>query len=153
MASLVKRLIAISFLSTSALASPWAPWGSSQGSWGMPWNRPSGPPSWSLPPAPPAPAIPSPSCVTDADATVVANNFALLISNYTVARAEAFIANDYLDQADSVNTLINGGTNAPLPVSIHPLHCEKSAADLEITARHTHLRIQSGIYRRPRVPA
>jgi len=52
---------------------------------------------------------------------VVANNFALLISNYTVARAEAFIADNYLDQADSVNTLIDGGTNAPIPVSIHPV--------------------------------
>jgi len=47
---------------------------------------------------------------------VIANQFAQLISNYSVALADAVLAENYFDQADSVNTLIDGGTEAPLPV-------------------------------------
>lgn len=86
--------------------------------WGKPADAPSPPPAWSAPswPAPPA-ATPTPTaCVTDAQATVIANQFAQLISNYSVALADAVLAENYFDQADSVNTLIDGGTEAPLPV-------------------------------------
>jgi len=55
-------------------------------------------------------------CLCDSDADIIANDFAQLISNYSASFAEAVLAPDYTDQADSVNTLIDSGTNAPLPL-------------------------------------
>jgi len=55
-------------------------------------------------------------CLTDQDAFVVANNFAQTISNFSVPLAEAIFSSDFTDQSDSVNSLIDGGTNFPFPV-------------------------------------
>jgi hypothetical protein len=76
------------------------------------WGKPPGAPAWA--PVPPTPT----ACVTDAQATVIANQFAQLISNYSVALADAVLAENYFDQADSVNTLIDGGTEMPLAVCV-----------------------------------
>ena len=61
-------------------------------------------------------------CLCDSDADVIANDFAQLISNYSVALAENVLASDYTDQSDSVNTLIDSGTTGPIPVcyTSHP---------------------------------
>lgn len=55
-------------------------------------------------------------CLCDSDADVIANDFAQLISNYTNDFATAVLADDYTDQSDSVNTLIDSGTTSPLAV-------------------------------------
>jgi len=55
-------------------------------------------------------------CLTDHDAKVVANNFAQLLSNFSVPLAQAVLANDFTDQSDSANSLADGGTQSPLPV-------------------------------------
>jgi hypothetical protein len=55
-------------------------------------------------------------CLCDSDADVIANDFAQLISNYTAAFAEKVLADDYIDQSDSVNTLIDNGTESPIPL-------------------------------------
>jgi len=55
-------------------------------------------------------------CLCDSDADVIGNDFAQLISNYSVALAENVLAADYTDQSDSVNTLIDSGTTSPIPL-------------------------------------
>ncbi|GAB7346482.1 hypothetical protein MBLNU457_5172t1 [Dothideomycetes sp. NU457] len=55
-------------------------------------------------------------CLTKHDANVVANNFAQLLSNFSVPLAEAILANDFTDQSDSANSLVDGGTQSPLPL-------------------------------------
>ena len=57
-------------------------------------------------------------CLCDSDADVIGNDFAQLISNYSNDFATKVLANDYFDQSDSVNTLIDSGTTAPIPVRI-----------------------------------
>lgn len=57
-------------------------------------------------------------CLCDSDADVIGNDFAQLISNYSDAFAELVIADDYTDQSDSANTLIDNGGTSPIPVSI-----------------------------------
>lgn len=57
-------------------------------------------------------------CLTDQDAFVVANNFAQSISNFSVGLAEAIFTDDYTDQSDSVNSLIDGGKQSPIPVRL-----------------------------------
>jgi hypothetical protein len=59
-------------------------------------------------------------CLCDSDAEVIGNDFAQLISNYSATFANEVIADDYTDQSDSVNTLIDSGTTSPIPVW-HPL--------------------------------
>ena len=49
------------------------------------------------------------TCLTDANAKLVANNFATLFSNYTEAFANKTVAVDYTDQTDSVSWLISNG--------------------------------------------
>jgi hypothetical protein len=51
-------------------------------------------------------------CLSPADAEIVSRSFGLLISNYTTKLAVQLLADDFIDQADSVNQLIN---NSPLP--------------------------------------
>jgi len=57
-----------------------------------------------------------PWCLDDYNANLIANEFAQLISNFSVAAAELVLAPDFSDQSDSVNTLINGGGTSPLPL-------------------------------------
>jgi len=57
-------------------------------------------------------------CLTDQDAFVVANNFAQTISNFSVPLAEAVFSDDFTDQSDSVNSLIDGGMQTPFPVGL-----------------------------------
>lgn len=57
-------------------------------------------------------------CLTDQDAFVVANNFAQTISNFSVGLAEAVFSDDFTDQSDSVNSLIDGGKQSPIPVRL-----------------------------------
>ena len=103
---------------------------------GPPAGPPAGPPGGSPagPPAGPPEGPPGgplggfggpPYCLTECDADVIANDFAQLISNYTQAFAELVLAENYLDQSDSVNTLIDSGTEAPIPV--RPLNCHTHA--------------------------
>lgn len=95
------------------------------------------------PPGPPHPPSPSgrPSfCLSNADAKQIGDDFALLISAYNATFANLVLANDYTDQSDSVNTLIDSGTTGPIPVSFscqHPLilrlsFCNALAAHLRI---------------------
>ena len=58
-------------------------------------------------------------CLCDSDADVIGNDFAQLISAYNATFANLTLADDYTDFSDSVNTLIDSGTDAPLPVCIH----------------------------------
>jgi hypothetical protein len=51
-------------------------------------------------------------CLSPADAEIVSRSFGLLISNYTTKLAVQLLADDFIDQADSVNQLIN---TSPLP--------------------------------------
>jgi len=62
-------------------------------------------------------------CLCDSDAEVIGNDFAQLISNYSATFANEVLANDYTDQSDSVNTLIDSGTTSPIPVRTL-LHCK-----------------------------
>ena len=59
----------------------------------------------------------APFCMTDVQAKTVAGYFSMLLSNYTTPFAKEVIANDYTDYASSVNTLIDSGSLAPIPVS------------------------------------
>lgn len=51
-------------------------------------------------------------CLSTADAEVLGKSFGLLISNYTTELANQLLADEFTDQADSINTLIN---NSPMP--------------------------------------
>jgi len=53
-----------------------------------------------------------PFCILSTDAAVIGRDFGLLISNYTTELAVKLLAEGFIDQADSVNTLIN---HSPLP--------------------------------------
>lgn len=55
-------------------------------------------------------------CLTDDDATTVAGYFVDLIADYSTSLANAVLADDYTDQADSVNTLIDNGGTSPIPL-------------------------------------
>jgi len=55
-------------------------------------------------------------CLCDSDADVIGNDFAELISNYSEDFAKKVLADDYTDQSDSVNTLIDSGTTSPIPL-------------------------------------
>jgi len=56
-------------------------------------------------------------CMTDAEATKVAENFKTLISAYTNASAEAYLCTSFTDYSDSVIELINNGcANGPIPL-------------------------------------
>src|SRR5947208_925265 len=61
-------------------------------------------------------------CLCDSDADVIGNDFAQLISNYSEEFATKVLADDYTDQSDSVNTLIDNGTTSPIPVWRPLLH-------------------------------
>lgn len=62
----------------------------------------------------------SATCLLDFNAQKVANNFAILFSNYSAAFADQVLTVDYTDQTDSVSWLISNGTNCPKPVRIEP---------------------------------
>jgi hypothetical protein len=49
------------------------------------------------------------NCMSDSDATKVANNFKTLIDNYSDKLANASLTTDFVDYSDSVGELINGG--------------------------------------------
>lgn len=53
-------------------------------------------------------------CLCDSDADQIANDFADLISNFNKTFAEQVLADDYTDQSDSVNTLIDNGGTSPI---------------------------------------
>lgn len=126
LAQLPVLAIALLVSTTSAVPSP--PGGYS----GPPDAFPRHPDSWQGPPgafpsrpaaywSPPA-ASPTgrPWCLSAADAEQIGDDFASLISAYNATFANLVLADDYTDQSDSVNTLIDSGTDAPLPVSILP---------------------------------
>lgn len=62
-------------------------------------------------------------CLCRDEAEVIGNDFALLISDYNATFANLVLADDYTDQSDSVNTLIDSGTTAPIPVCELPITC------------------------------
>lgn len=62
-------------------------------------------------------------CLSNSQAEVIGDDFAQLISNYSAAFANIVLANDYTDQSDSVNTLIDSGTESPIPVCANS--CER----------------------------
>lgn len=47
------------------------------------------------------------TCISSADAALIATKFGLTISNYTEALAVQLLSDDFTDQSDSVNTLIH----------------------------------------------
>jgi hypothetical protein len=47
------------------------------------------------------------TCISTADASLIATSFGLTISNYTEALAVQLFTNNFTDQSDSVNTLIH----------------------------------------------
>jgi hypothetical protein len=51
-------------------------------------------------------------CLSNADANILATSFGQTISNYTTELAVQLFTNDFTDQSDSVNSLIQ---NSPLP--------------------------------------
>ena len=55
-------------------------------------------------------------CLCDSDAEVIAQDFVDLIAAFNKTQAEIVIADDYTDQSDSVNTLIDQGTTSPQAV-------------------------------------
>lgn len=59
------------------------------------------------------------NCMSDSDASKVANNFRTLIASYSDAFANETLAVDFVDYSDSVIELINGActTNQNIPVS------------------------------------
>ncbi|KAK1090587.1 hypothetical protein LTR48_007998, partial [Friedmanniomyces endolithicus] len=56
------------------------------------------------------------TCMTFDQATAVANNFKSLISAYSNATADEYLAVDFMDYSDSVTTLIDSGCTSPLPL-------------------------------------
>jgi hypothetical protein len=90
-------------------------------------------------------------CLCDSDADVIANDFAQLISNYTNDFATAVLADDYTDQSDSVNTLIDSGTTSPLAVRTLLYDPQTFASRLTSAsvARFYHLRYQGRFPCRP----
>nr|POE78549.1 hypothetical protein CFP56_60781 [Quercus suber] len=59
------------------------------------------------------------ACMSDPQAHEVAVHFKTLISAYTNASADAYLAEDFVDTSDSVITLIDGGCNGnPVPLGI-----------------------------------
>ena len=67
-------------------------------------------------PVPNSAPVHHPRCLNNATAEQVGNDFATLIGTYNSTLAHLVIADDYTDQSDSTNTLIDSGTEAPLPV-------------------------------------
>lgn len=73
-----------------------------------------------------------PFCMTDYDASIVANNYAQLLSNFSVPLATAVLSNDFTDQSDSANTLIDSGTQSPFPVGL--LVCQRCSLESVLTS-------------------
>jgi hypothetical protein len=57
-------------------------------------------------------------CLTTGDAQILAHSFGQTISNYTTALAVQLFTNDFTDQSDSVNSLIQNSPLPNIPVSI-----------------------------------
>jgi hypothetical protein len=49
----------------------------------------------------------SPSCISPADAILIANGFGQILSNFSMSFGDTLIADDYVDQSDSVATLMH----------------------------------------------
>jgi hypothetical protein len=49
----------------------------------------------------------STSCISPADAILIANGFGQILSNFSMSFGDTFIADDYVDQSDSVATLMH----------------------------------------------
>ncbi|THY29445.1 hypothetical protein D6D01_03544 [Aureobasidium pullulans] len=47
------------------------------------------------------------SCISTADAILIANGFGQILSNFSMSFGDILIANDYVDQSDSVATLMH----------------------------------------------
>jgi len=87
-------------------------------------------------------------CLTDHDANVVANNFAQLLSNFSVPLAQAILADSFTDQSDSANSLIDGGTQSPFPVRVLQRSLLMSLSCLTTPpARKSHVQFQSSEHR------
>jgi hypothetical protein len=49
----------------------------------------------------------STSCISPADAILIANGFGQILSNFSMSFGDTLIADDYVDQSDSVATLMH----------------------------------------------
>ena len=58
------------------------------------------------------------ACMSDAEASEVGNAFGGLIGHYDKSVADYYLTVDYTDYSDSVNELVNGGCDGPVPVSV-----------------------------------
>jgi len=67
------------------------------------------------------------NCMSDSDASKVANNFKTLIASYSDAFADQTLTTDFVDYSDSVIELINGACtvdqNIPVRVIAGPRIC------------------------------
>lgn len=63
----------------------------------------------------------SASCISAADAVLVANGFGQILSNFNTSFGDILIADGYTDQSDSVSTLMHSPNVVPSDVSFHPL--------------------------------
>lgn len=64
------------------------------------------------------------SCMTQAQAQKVADNFQSLIADYDASVAEAALSPTFHDYSDSVSSLIDNGCTGPQPVSLTPNHSQ-----------------------------
>jgi len=56
------------------------------------------------------------TCMSQAEAQQVADNFQSLIADYSVDDANAFLSEDFMDYSDSVSSLIDAGCTGPQPL-------------------------------------
>lgn len=101
----MRFIFALAAFAATAAAAPWANWGVSHG---LNYPRTTS------------------NCMSDSDATKVANNFKTLIAAYSDSFSNKTMAVDFVDYSDSVMELINGGCEGPEVVCLHtqsPLAC------------------------------
>lgn len=88
----MRFIFALAAFAATAAAAPWANWGVSHG---LNYPRTTS------------------NCMSDSDATKVANNFKTLIAAYSDSFSNKTMAVDFVDYSDSVMELINGGCEGP----------------------------------------
>lgn len=94
----MRFIFALAAFAATAAAAPWANWGVSHG---LNYPRTTS------------------NCMSDSDATKVANNFKTLIAAYSDSFSNKTMAVDFVDYSDSVMELINGGCEGPEVVCLH----------------------------------
>lgn len=94
-------------------------------------------------------------CLNTGDAWVIANDDKTLVSAFTPAFANQVLAADYTGQLDSINTLIDNGGTAPVPVSAVEMHaatllCSRPVTDeSSASARRIDLCLQGSLHQQP----